>query len=105
MGIVFYSHRVSYPNLLSAQVLPSELRGEAVRRLMVVRDQVDDYPMVLKNSLLGKITKQQINDNINYLMAKDQSHLWPDFIEFNRRLDATRNQNLLEVYPEFKLYV
>ena len=105
MGIVFYSHRVSYPNLLSAQVLPPELRGEAIRRLMVVKDLVDDYPAIIKNPLLGKVTKQQITDNVNYLMAKDQSHLWPDFVEFNRRLDATRSQNLLEVYPEFRNYV
>jgi MoaA/NifB/PqqE/SkfB family radical SAM enzyme len=105
MGIVFYSHRVSYPNLLSAQVLPPELRSEAIRRLMVVKDLIDDYPAIIKNPLLGKVTKQQITDNINYLMAKDQSHLWPDFVEFNRRLDATRDQNLLEVYPEFKNYI
>jgi hypothetical protein len=54
---------------------------------------------------LETVTQQQIKDNINYLRAKDQNHLWNDFIEFNQKLDATRNQNLLDVVPEFKPYV
>jgi len=31
--------------------------------------------------------------------------MWPEFIEFNKRLDATRGQNLLDVIPEFAPYV
>lgn len=105
MGIVFYSHRVSYPNCLSAQVLPPTLRGEAIRRLVQIRDLVADFPIVSKHPILETITKRQIDDNVNYLMAKDQSHLWPDFVEFNKNLDATRGQSLLDVIPEFKPYV
>jgi hypothetical protein len=56
--------------------------------------------------LLGKVTHQQIKDNINYLQAKDQNNLWSDFVEFNRQLDASRSQGPLEmVVPEFKPYV
>ncbi len=105
MGIVFYSHRVSYPNCLSAQVLPPTLRGEAIRKLVQIRDLVADFPIVSKHPILETITKRQIDDNVNYLMAKDQSHLWPDFVEFNKNLDATRGQSLLDVIPEFKPYV
>ena len=105
MGIVFYSHRVSYPNCLSAQVLPQELKDIAVKRLQSVSLRVKDFPNVKKHPILEKITQQQIQDNINYLQAKDQHHLWPDFLEFNRKLDATRGQSLLNSIPEFKLYV
>jgi hypothetical protein len=105
MNIVFYSHRVSYPTCLSAQVLPQELKDEAIRRLQAVSLRVPLFDNVVKYPILEKITQQQIQDNINYLQAKDQNHLWPDFLEFNRRLDATRNQSLLEAVPEFKPYV
>jgi sulfatase maturation enzyme AslB (radical SAM superfamily) len=105
MGIVFYSHRVSYPNCLSAQVLPNDLKELAITKLLAVKSQVDTWDAVKKNPLLGKVTHQQIQDNINYLQSKDQNNLWQDFLDFNFALDATRNQNLLSVVPEFKQYV
>ena len=104
MGIVFYSHRVSYPNCLSAQVLPQELKNKAIASLEAVKSQVDKWEAVKKNPLLGKVTHQQIQDNINYLQAKDQNNLWQDFLDFNLGLDATRNQDLFNVWPEFKPY-
>jgi sulfatase maturation enzyme AslB (radical SAM superfamily) len=105
MNIVFYSHRVSYPNVLSAQVLPQELKDLAISRLQTVSNRICTFPNIEKYPILEKITQQQIKDNINYLRAKDQSHLWQDFLEFNRKLDTTRNQNLLEAVPEFTAYV
>jgi len=105
MNIVFYSHRVSYPNVLSAQVLPQELKDLAISRLQSMADRVHKFPNIKKYPILEKITQQQIKDNVNYLQAKDQSHLWPDFLEFNRRLDVTRNQSLIEAVPEFTDYV
>jgi len=105
MGIVFYSHRVSYPNCLSAQVLPNDLKALAITKLLAVKSQVDTWDAIKKNPLLGKVTHQQIQDNINYLQAKDMNNLWPDFVEFNRNLDSTRGQNLLRVIPEFTPYV
>ena len=104
MGIVFYSHRVSYPNCLSTQVLPQELKDIAIARLEEVKLRVDSWNIVKENPLLGKVTHQQIQDNINYLRAKDQFNLWQDFLDFNFALDHTRNQSLLEVMPEFKPY-
>lgn len=105
MNIVFYSHRVSYPNVLSAQVLPAELKTLAIKRLEDVSLRVPNFEMAKKYPIVEKVTQQQIQDNINYLKAKDQSHLWPKFLEFNKRLDATRNQDLFSTVPEFKLYV
>jgi len=105
MNIVFYSHRVSYPNCLSAQVLPQELKDVAMLRLMKVASKIANYDVVKKFTILEKILQQQIDDNINYIAAKDQSHLWPEFLEFNRRLDQSRGQSLLDVVPEFKPYV
>jgi sulfatase maturation enzyme AslB (radical SAM superfamily) len=105
MDIVFYSHRVSYPNVLSAQVLPRELKELAISRLEAVSKRFFTFRNVEKYPILEQITQQQIKDNINYLRAKDQHNLWEDFLEFNRRLDATRNQSLVDAIPEFAPYV
>jgi sulfatase maturation enzyme AslB (radical SAM superfamily) len=105
MNIVFYSHRVSYPNCLSTQVLPQELKDLAISRLEAVSRKIFTFPNVTKYPILEKITQQQIKDNINYLRAKDQHHLWQDFLDFNQKLDTTRNQSLFEAVPEFKPYV
>lgn len=106
MDIVFYSHRVSYPNCLSAQVLPKELKQLAIERLQSVDSRLWTFNKINQNPLLEKVTRQQIKDNINYLQAKDQNHLWNDFVNFNRNLDLSRKQGPLEkVVPEFKPYV
>ena len=105
LGIVFYSHRVSYPNVLSAQVLPNELKAIAITRLIAVSELVPNFDIVKKYPILEKITQQQIQDNINYLAAKDESDKWQEFLEFNYALDSTRKQSLLEAIPEFIPYV
>ena len=100
MNIVFYSHRVSYPNCLSAQVLPRGLKDIAIKRLEEIKLRVPDFENVKKYPILKQITLQQIQDNINYMNSKDQSHMLNDFIEFNLQLDKSRGQNLFDVMPE-----
>ena len=106
MGIIFYSHRVNYPMALSAQVLPQLLKTEVVNRLEQMKTKVLDYKLVKENDIIKKVTLQQIQDNINFLEAKDM-HLthWQDCIEFNRRLDKTRGQDFLAANPKFRPYV
>ena len=106
LGIVFYSHRVTYPTALSAQVLPPELKAKVVARLEQMKTEVLEYPMVKQHKLLETVTLQQIQDNINFLQAKCmyETH-WQDCIEFNKRLDKTRGQDFLAANPEFIPYV
>lgn len=106
MGIVFYSHRVNYPMSLSAQTLPPELKAKVVSDLEDMKTKILDYAVIQENELLKKVTLQQIQDNINFLQAKCMydSH-WQDCVEFNRRLDKTRDQDFLSANPEFKQYV
>ena len=86
-------------------MLPDDLKALAITKLLSVKSQIDDWDAIKKNPLLGKVTHQQIRDNIAYLKAKDQNNLWRDFLDFNFALDSTRGQNLLNVVPEFKPYV
>jgi len=105
LGIVFHTHRVEYPKVLSAQVLPFELRALAIKRLQSVSLRVKDFVMVKQYPQLLEYTLGQIQDNINYLEARDQSDKWQDCVEFNRRLDVTRKQSFTDVTPEFRNYV
>jgi hypothetical protein len=105
LGIVFHTHRVEYPKVLSAQVLPRPLLDLAYDRLEAMKSQIADYALIKKHPMLLNYTLGQIEDNQNYLRARDQSHLWSDCVEFNRRLDKSRNQSFIEVTPEFGPYV
>jgi len=105
LGIVFYTNMVNYPNVLSAQTLPFDLKDLAVKRLQMSKIKVPTYKYVKENPILLDITLKQIDGIINYIWAEDQNSKWQDCIEFNRRLDQTRNQSFTEVTPEFKLYV
>jgi hypothetical protein len=105
LGIVFYTNMVQYPNVLSAQCLPLGLRDLAIKRLQSVRLQVHTFKYVIENPILLNITLNQIDGIINFLNAKDESHLWEDCIEFNRRLDKTRQQSFITVTPEFQDFV
>jgi hypothetical protein len=105
LGIVFHTHRVEYPRVLSAQVLPRPLVDLAYDRLEAMKSRITEYDIIKKHPTLLTYTLRQIEDNQNYLRARDQSHLWSDCIEFNRRLDQSRDQSFTDVIPEFKQYV
>jgi MoaA/NifB/PqqE/SkfB family radical SAM enzyme len=105
LNIVFYTNMVNYPNVLSAQVLPGPLKNLAITRLLNVQDRLSGFKLVQEHPMLLGLTRGQIQGVINYLNANDQSNKWQDCIEFNRRLDATRQQSFTDVTPEFKQYV
>lgn len=96
MGIVFYSHRVNYPNVLSAQCLPAEYKEIVINRLTKMKETVSNYPVMKLDERLLPITLQQIQDNINFLQARDLSNKWADTLAFNHKLDASRNQGPFE---------
>ena len=105
IGIAFHSHRVEYPKLLSAQVLPAPLKELAYHRLEAVKSQLHRFKLCQENPFLIGYTERQIQDTQNYLRANDQSELWADCVEFNCRLDASRDQSFTDVTPEFQPYV
>lgn len=105
LGIVFYTNMVNYPRVLCPQVLPKYLKILAIERLETVRNRVQDFKYVKENPILLEITYGQIDGVINFLRANDQSNLWKDCVAYNKKLDATRDQNFEAVTPEFKYYV
>lgn len=96
MGIVFYSHRVNYPNVLSAQCLPIKYKEDVVSKLKKLLTDVKNWKCMDQHPQLLPMTLQQIQDNINFLQARDLSNKWPQTLEFNHRLDASRKQGPFE---------
>jgi len=105
LGIFFYTNMVRYPNVLSPQVLPQELKELAIAKLEAIKPRLKDFKMLQGEPVLLDVTMGQVQGVINFLRANDMNHLWNDCVEFNRRLDNTRNQSFVDVNPEFKPYV
>jgi molybdenum cofactor biosynthesis enzyme MoaA len=105
LRIVFYTNMVQHPNCLSAQVLPAGLKMVALSRLENVKQRVHEFKYVKEHPELLELTYGQINGVINFLKADDKFKLWNNCVEFNKKLDLTRDQNFTDVTPEFKLYV
>lgn len=104
--IVFHSHRVEFPKMLSAQVLPHELKEQILLKLENIKSRVPNFKFVKQHPQLLNYTLGQIQDNINYLKARDQHNLWNDTVEFNSKLDASRDsRKFIEVTQEFAKYV
>lgn len=105
LGVIFYTNMVSYPDVLSIQVLPKQLKQKATDTLNFAKLQVKDHKLVKEHPMLLDLTLKQIDGVINFMWANDHGDKWKDCIEFNLKLDATRNQSFFDVTSEFRSYV
>lgn len=106
LGIVFYTNMVRHPDVLSIQVLPFELKSLATNRLQSVKSQLHKLKYIKDNPILEELTHTQIDGVINFLWASNQLDLWPSCVDFNHRLDLSRNSlTFEEVNPEFKSFI
>jgi hypothetical protein len=106
LGIIFWCNFVRYPNVLSAQVLPKELKELATTRLRTAQDKLPQYKLIKQQPELYNLIHKEIDNIINYVWGEDHNDKWNDYLEFNRRLDRTRTQGPVEnIIPEFKPYV
>ena len=105
LEIVFYTNMVNYPKVLSPQVLPKYLKILAIERLQTVMQRVPNFSYIKKNPILLDITLGQITGVINFIKANDHSDLWQDCVDFNKKLDTTRQQSFVSNTPEFERYV
>jgi len=48
--------------------------------------------------------KRYGNQVIRYMNSKDEYKDWDKFVDYIRILDKHHNTNILDVYPEFKMY-
>ena len=77
-----------------------------VPKLENLKSRVGEFKYVKEHPQLLNYTIGQIQDNINYLQARDQHNLWNETVEFNSKLDVSRDsRKFSEVTQEFAKYV
>ena len=95
-------------NLISAvDIYFTKLEGKNlfIEIAVTERPRLSDFKLVKAHPMLLDLTSQQIDGIINYMRAKNQNDKWLETIEFNHKLDATRDQSFTNVTPEFLPYV
>ncbi len=96
LGVHLHTHRVTFPNVLSAQILPAHIKAELTAEIHAYIEKIRGYglaPRVLKNA------EKHLSDHLNFMNGVDASHLIPAFAEFTRRLDRARKTDICEVVP------
>lgn len=83
-GYRIYFNILNHPEELNIRVLPRELKNLVAKRL-------EPYTNI-----------EKVQGIIDYMNQEDWSHKLNKFINYTKALDASRNQCILQVVPEFK---
>jgi sulfatase maturation enzyme AslB (radical SAM superfamily) len=79
-----YLNILDHPEYLNIRVMPAELKQLAIERLQ-------PYLHIKK-----------VQSTIDYMMAEDWSHRWPEFIKYTATLDNSRSESIIDLVPELK---
>lgn len=83
-GHKIYFNILNHPEVLNIRVLPTDLK-------YLAKDKLEQYTYVPK-----------VQGVIDYMMAEDWSKKYDDFLDYTKKLDQSRNENILDYIPEFK---
>ena len=86
------------PIFINPQVLPEELKQQASDKYKKYLNTVE--PKGERNKRIHRF----INQNMNFLNAKDLSRYFEQFLRYTRTLDRTRNTNIIQLVPQFGEY-
>jgi MoaA/NifB/PqqE/SkfB family radical SAM enzyme len=88
----FHINPLFTPNYYCLTSLPPHHKQAVAKMLTDYADKMYDLYRLPKESWIGII---------NFMNTSDTSNLWPNFVDMTKRLDKIRNQNFLEINPEF----
>jgi organic radical activating enzyme len=91
---LFYMMPLVYPNHLSIQVLPKDVKIKIIKDLDIYENTVSAKFM--------KAFKQVKDVTIKHMLDQDKSELLPQFIDYCNALDKTRNLDFRKTFPIFK---
>jgi hypothetical protein len=82
-----YLNILNHPKCLNIRTLPNKIKQEAQKRLQPY------------------INRPKVKQMIDYMMSENwyDTH-WTEFVAYTNALDKSRNENILELVPEFKDY-
>ncbi len=93
-------HMCHSPKYYNVKVLPPELKQQVVEHYNTFRVwiQSTDYNDHIKQSF------EKLLDGVQkFMLSEDYSEQWlPEFVKTTRRLDEIRNQNVLDIVPQYK---
>lgn len=95
-GIQFYITTLIDPPHASVTCLPKEAKSTINQMYRKFLNQYKDFLMTTEI--------ENILHMLSYMNGRDDSHLLPEFKEFNTRLDLLRNESFPETFPEFKAW-
>ena len=82
-----YLNILNHPKCLNIRTLPTKIKQEAEKRLQPY------------------INRPKVKQMIDYMMSEDwYDTYWNEFVAYTNALDKSRNENILELVPEFKDY-
>lgn len=84
-GHKIYFNILNHPEVLNIRVLPPHLK-------QLAKDKLDAHTDIPK-----------VQGIIDYMMAEDWSDKYSKFLSYSESLDSSRNENLFDLIPEFKL--
>lgn len=93
-NIFFYITTLINPDHASLTVLPRESKSKINS---MYKKFLTEYKDKLTYSEI-----QNILQMLSYMNGRDDSHLLSEFIQFNKRLDLSRNESFPETFPEFR---
>lgn len=83
------------PYVMSCQVLPEYFKKQVTEK---IKNHINWLEQIFdSNSLI-----QRWHDVLQFLNAKDQSHLLKEFFRLNDTKDAYRNEKFTDIFPEYK---
>lgn len=93
-------HILHNPPYYSIQALPDQLKKLAASRIYeyLKRKTVSEH-----HTNLWQGTRKNLESILKFMVAKDQSHHWPLFVEETRALDALRKQSCRHISPDLDL--
>ena len=93
-------HMCHSPKYYNVKVLPPELKQQVVEHYDTFRVwiQSTDYNDHIKQSF------EKLLDGVQkFMLSEDYSEQWlPEFVKTTRRLDEIRNQNVLDIVPQYR---
>ena len=92
-NVILFLHILKNPYFLACNHLPENLKKITLEKLL---------------KLENKLIVTNIKPLLKMLMFKENQEIhdanWSQFISYTKKLDARRNQNILDVVPEFSSY-
>lgn len=88
------SHEINFnivqePEYLRLQILPPNIKKDLTEKYKAVANQSND-----------NVIKDGFNMLINYMNKEDRTDLLPEFKKMTAKIDAVRNENFVDVFPE-----